>query len=383
MGQLLFAWSGGRGAGGLRARQYQRPLRGGLPVERPGQAPRGQPGRQEQYSQDHIPQRPWTGIWRQCRGEEGEGRIKDQCWSQIGVGTNDTKKQIVYAKRSNAGIWGGSILITDAPYDRFAPSLVIDDFDNVYIAYYGEYLDPNNSCENIACKKYDGTNWKSVTLLTEESTSFNNPCLSKTNSGFDAYVHTTDGGSYNKLYGIYTGWDFPTTQSININLKSIINKINKEINLLNILCNIKNISTRIERYLHGRNAFIKVDGNKIRNLSEWTLNNKSKLIDSTAFDDRWFERKLINKDWSAVLSGFFDPDDTTGQKVLEDAYLNKTKITNIKFYMRLNLYYAPDTATDCNAGCYITAIETSREASGVVFVAINVEGTGSFKRVDL
>ena len=137
------------------------------------------------------------------------------------------------------------------------------------------------------------------------------------------------------------------------------------------------------RATKGKVCYFKLDSTTVENIGEWTLTRGSDIVDTTAIGDSFHKKEQTINDWSASVTGFFDPDDTNGQKVLEDAYFAGTLVQNVRFYEKADVYYKPDTATDCNAGCFIESIETSRDAAGVVAVTMAIAGTGPILRVDV
>ncbi|KAF0234084.1 MAG: hypothetical protein FD177_996 [Desulfovibrionaceae bacterium] len=63
-------------------------------------------------------------------------------------------------------------------------------------------------------------------------------------------------------------------------------------------------------------------------------------LETTAFGDEWKQFIMGMKDGGELnFSGFFDPDDSTGQEVLRVANLNATDITNLRVYYDQTSYY--------------------------------------------
>jgi hypothetical protein len=61
--------------------------------------------------------------------------------------------------------------------------------------------------------------------------------------------------------------------------------------------------------------------NAIMELKDANLASKAASIDVSQFGDSFMERILGLKDTSLTLSGFWEPDDTTGQIVIRDSWL--------------------------------------------------------------
>ena len=141
---------------------------------------------------------------------------------------------------------------------------------------------------------------------------------------------------------------------------------------------------------NGRNAKITVNAATteavITEMGTWNVNRSADEIDTTAFGDGWGKSDVGMKKWNGSMSGFFDPEDTTGQKVLEDAYAAGSLISDIRFYIKYSTtngeevkYLHPDTATDANAGIRITSLDVSVDKSGVAQLSCNFSGSGPVK----
>ncbi len=85
--------------------------------------------------------------------------------------------------------------------------------------------------------------------------------------------------------------------------------------------------------------------------------------------------------WTAVLTGMYDPADTTGQKVLIDAKLAATKITTLRLYIDSTSYWTIDLSEDSSDGCYIQSVDIEHDKAGVAQVTINVLGYGKISLV--
>lgn len=143
----------------------------------------------------------------------------------------------------------------------------------------------------------------------------------------------------------------------------------------------------------GRNARVSVNSGSpeaehiIAELSNWDIDLSTDEVDTTSFGSGWAKSDVGMKKWSGTLTGFCDPTDTTGQKVLEDSFLNGTLIDSIRFYVKHSttsgesiVYYAPDTATDATAGARVTSLKVSQDKSGVASLSVSFSGSGPLKR---
>lgn len=138
---------------------------------------------------------------------------------------------------------------------------------------------------------------------------------------------------------------------------------------------------------NGREARVTVNASTtealVTELSSWNITMSADEIDTTAFGDGWAKSDVGMKKWSGTISGYCDPEDTTGQDVLETAYKNGTLLGDIRFYLQYSeitsdtiIYYAPDTATDANAGLRVTSFEVSQDKSGVGMLNVSFSGSG-------
>lgn len=141
---------------------------------------------------------------------------------------------------------------------------------------------------------------------------------------------------------------------------------------------------------NGRNARITVNASSteaiITEMGNWNVNRSADEIDTSAFGDGWGKADVGMKKWNGSMQGFFDPEDTTGQKVLEDAYAAGSLISDIRFYIKYSeeggekiKYLHPDTATDANAGLRITSLDVSTDKAGVAQLTCNFSGSGPVK----
>lgn len=127
----------------------------------------------------------------------------------------------------------------------------------------------------------------------------------------------------------------------------------------------------------GRNASVKIGTVTVANLSEWTLDLSSDPIVQAVFGSTWDKTHgLSTTSWSGSFSGLLDISDTTGQEVLSDAFVNGTLVDDLRLYINSTTYWAPDTATDSAAGCYITSYSVNTVQGDVIKVSVSFTGTG-------
>jgi len=133
--------------------------------------------------------------------------------------------------------------------------------------------------------------------------------------------------------------------------------------------------------LLGRYASIKKGSTLVQNLGKWTLNIKMDEIDTSVFGSVWGSKVPGMQSWTGTLEGFYDPADTTGQKVLQDAALAATKLTDIRFYIDSTSYWTPDVTGESAAGAYISGLDVAHDKAGVASVTMNVIGYGKIALV--
>lgn len=138
---------------------------------------------------------------------------------------------------------------------------------------------------------------------------------------------------------------------------------------------------------NGRDARVTVNSNTteaiVTELGNWSIDRTATDIDTSAFGDGWGKSDVGIRKWSGSMTGFYDPADTTGQAVLEDAFNSGELVSDIRFYLKYGTgsgttvkYLTPDTATDPNAGIRINTFNTSTDKEGVATLTMNFGGSG-------
>ena len=78
----------------------------------------------------------------------------------------------------------------------------------------------------------------------------------------------------------------------------------------------------------GYGGGVYLDSTKVAEIANWSLDMSADDIDVTSFDSEgWRERIQGIKEWSGSFEGNFEPDDTTGQAALINAWLTGQKVT--------------------------------------------------------
>lgn len=127
--------------------------------------------------------------------------------------------------------------------------------------------------------------------------------------------------------------------------------------------------------LTGRNAKVLLGSTTIAEMGTWGINFTTDQIDTTSFGSGWkkADRGMIG--WEGTASGYLDKTDTSGQVTIENAVLNGTKLTTIKFYIDASTYWAPSTSS-ADAGCYVTGYNIGQDKAGVATVEFTFAGCG-------
>ena len=80
--------------------------------------------------------------------------------------------------------------------------------------------------------------------------------------------------------------------------------------------------------LSGFGGGVYLNSTKVAEIANWSLDMSADDIDVTSFDSEgWRERIQGIKEWSGSFEGNFEPDDTTGQAALINAWLTGQKVT--------------------------------------------------------
>jgi len=131
--------------------------------------------------------------------------------------------------------------------------------------------------------------------------------------------------------------------------------------------------------LLGRFASFKLNTTLVENLGKWSLDIKTDEIDVSVFGTTWGRTLPGMQKWTATIEGFYDPADTNGQLLMQNDMIAGTKITDSRFYVNSNSYWAPDTVADTNAGAYISGLSINTDKAGVAAVTMNIVGYGKIK----
>ncbi len=112
--------------------------------------------------------------------------------------------------------------------------------------------------------------------------------------------------------------------------------------------------------------------NAVDGLTGYGMSRKGNPIDITLIGAEFIERMQGLKDASYSLSGFYEPADTTGQVVIEDAWMNNTD---------LFVKVLPDGTNGFRQQVVVDSFDTDGEADGGVELSIELSGAAAMVAV--
>jgi hypothetical protein len=130
----------------------------------------------------------------------------------------------------------------------------------------------------------------------------------------------------------------------------------------------------------GTNATVKIGTTTVANMASWSINDTRPVIEANPFGTT--NREIAgtgNRTVNGSISGYLDIDDATGQDVINTAYDGRTTVSGFRLYVDSTNYYACDTATDSDAGVYITSRNISAAQNEVIPVEFAFEVSGAWK----
>lgn len=108
---------------------------------------------------------------------------------------------------------------------------------------------------------------------------------------------------------------------------------------------------------------------KVVGIKNWSLELSLETLETTALGDDWKNYISGLKEWTASVEGDFEvTTDTTGQKLLSDAYLAGTTV-EVKLFVDATNYY---TGT-----AYINSLSIEDPVDDVVTISIEFTGNGA------
>jgi predicted secreted protein len=119
----------------------------------------------------------------------------------------------------------------------------------------------------------------------------------------------------------------------------------------------------------GKSGKLGLDVNTVVDVSSWSLELGADTLEVTALGDDWKTFIAGLKEWSASAEGFYSVHtDTTGQKALQDAYLNSTEVA-LKLYVNTTNYYS--------GSAYLSGLSIEDPVDDTVSISFEFQGTGA------
>lgn len=107
---------------------------------------------------------------------------------------------------------------------------------------------------------------------------------------------------------------------------------------------------------------------QIENLNDGNMTIDGENVDVTAFCQEFINRIQGLKDGTYSLSGFYAPNDTTGQMLIQGALLDDSD---------LYIQFLPDGTTGFEQEVKVDTFDVSAAVDGAVEVSIDLEGNGA------
>jgi len=128
----------------------------------------------------------------------------------------------------------------------------------------------------------------------------------------------------------------------------------------------------------GRLASVKLGTYKVAEIGNWSLNGISvEMLDDSEFGDEFKTYQMGMGDYGTLsFAGHWDMSDETGQILLESAHRNKSKISNIRFYVDSTSYYTPNVTGVTDAGILIQSVKIDFDKSGLGRIEFTAQCTG-------
>ena len=132
----------------------------------------------------------------------------------------------------------------------------------------------------------------------------------------------------------------------------------------------------------GKNCKVTLGTDKVLGIGTYTLPGITPdELEATQFGDDYKTFLYGLKDGGQItFNGYYDPDDSTGQDVLQSALENDTNITDIRFYIDATSYWIPTTT---NPASHVNVIgrDVSADKSGLMQSNFTVRLSGKMELI--
>jgi hypothetical protein len=130
----------------------------------------------------------------------------------------------------------------------------------------------------------------------------------------------------------------------------------------------------------GKVCKVALGSTKVLAIGSWDVPGiTTDLLESTELGDEWKTSLPGLKDGGEIsFSGFFDKADSTGQKVLRDANLYGSALTDVRFYVDSVSYFVP-TTTNPASSVYITKWGVKADKGSLVEASFTAKISGAIE----
>jgi predicted secreted protein len=124
--------------------------------------------------------------------------------------------------------------------------------------------------------------------------------------------------------------------------------------------------------LPGKKARVMLGTDAVLGINESTFTINGEVVDVTTFESGgWRERIQNLRDASISISGFYDPDDSAGQMVIQNAVLTQAVVEDVRVLATTD---PADIGFECDV--IVESFEINPSVEGAVPVSISMESTG-------
>lgn len=129
----------------------------------------------------------------------------------------------------------------------------------------------------------------------------------------------------------------------------------------------------------GKDCKVTVGANSIIGMGTWEISGRDvEMLETTEFGDQYTTMTPGIKSGGQIsFSGLLDPDDSTGQTVLQTAWENGTDVTNLRAYIDNTSYYEANQTGTPSSYVNITSFDISTDKNALA--TISFSGTLSGK----
>lgn len=122
----------------------------------------------------------------------------------------------------------------------------------------------------------------------------------------------------------------------------------------------------------GKGGSVKITAsNTVVEVESWTADIDGGLLDSHSLGDGWAESTQNIKRLTATVNTRWDlPNDTNGQKAMQDALLAGTDLTDLRLYTNASNYYAGNAK--------IESASISDSVDDLVTITFNIRSEGAW-----